>query len=87
MELKDTVDLMLSGDYKERFIAEYEQLKYRVNRLDKICAQIEAGEIRMSAASFKNDTPVWMLRNQLDAMKNYLHILEVRSFIEDVNIF
>lgn len=29
MELKDTVEMMLSADYKERFKAEYYQLKIR----------------------------------------------------------
>ena len=29
MVLKDTIDLMTSEDYKERFLAEYQQLKIR----------------------------------------------------------
>ena len=33
MELKDTIDLMNSNDYKERFIAEYLQVKIRYNKL------------------------------------------------------
>lgn len=33
MELKDTISLMTSADYKERFIAEYLQLKIRYNKL------------------------------------------------------
>ena len=39
MELKDTIDLMQSNDFKERFKAEYFQLKIRItwlkNMLDK----------------------------------------------------
>ena len=35
MELKDTVDLMLSTDYKERFKAEYYQLKIRTKTKSK----------------------------------------------------
>ena len=33
MELKDTVELMTSEDYKERFRAEYWQTKIRYDRL------------------------------------------------------
>lgn len=33
MELKDTVEMMTSSDYKERFKAEYYQLKLRYNKL------------------------------------------------------
>ena len=33
MELKDTVELMTSNEYKERFIAEYCQVKIRYEKL------------------------------------------------------
>lgn len=33
IELKDTVGLMKSSDYKERFIAEYTQVKIRYEKL------------------------------------------------------
>lgn len=29
MELKETIELMCSSDYKERFVAEYRQVKIR----------------------------------------------------------
>ena len=32
-ELKETVELMISTDYKERFKAEYEQAKIRFEKL------------------------------------------------------
>ena len=38
MELKDTIDLMQSEDYKERFKAEYQQ---NVIRFQKIRAMLE----------------------------------------------
>ena len=45
MDLKNTVNLMLSDDYKKRFKAEYLQLKERFERLrifnNKIRAVIE----------------------------------------------
>ena len=40
---KDTVNLMLSDDYKERFIAEYYQTKIRYKKLHKMCIKYEAG--------------------------------------------
>lgn len=33
-ELKDTIELMNSSDYKDRFKAEYYQLKIRYTKLD-----------------------------------------------------
>lgn len=41
MELKDTVNGMLSEDYKERFVAEYQQTKIRYEKLKKFCDRIE----------------------------------------------
>ena len=36
MELKDTVELMNSNDYKERFKVEYLQIKTRCDKLEKM---------------------------------------------------
>lgn len=41
MELKDTVEMMNSGDYRERFKAEYHQLKIRANSLQKMLNEWE----------------------------------------------
>lgn len=35
MELKDTVDLMLSDDFRDRLVAEYHQADIRLKRLIK----------------------------------------------------
>ena len=40
-ELKETVELMLSNDYKERFKAEYYQLKIRIDRLYNMLSKME----------------------------------------------
>ena len=40
-ELKDTVDGMLSTDYKERFVAEYQQTKIRYEKLKAFCNCVE----------------------------------------------
>ena len=44
-ELEATVPLMLSDDYRARFIAEYQQLKIRFERLERFCIRIRAAEI------------------------------------------
>ena len=48
MELMDTVDLMNSADYKERFKAEYLQTKIRYNNLHKMLINILDGENALS---------------------------------------
>ena len=42
MELKDTIKLMESENYKERFKAEYYQTKIRYEKLKKLNNKIEA---------------------------------------------
>lgn len=42
IEFKDTIELMLSEDYKERFKAEYHQTELRYERLKALNTKIEA---------------------------------------------
>ena len=42
MELKDTIKMMQSDDYKERFVAEYQQTKIRYEKLKAFNTKIEA---------------------------------------------
>ena len=88
MELKHTVDLMQSGDYKERFIAEYLQTKIRYERLKAFNNRIEAA--MMAPASNvkepKHECPLGLLRAQQKAMGEYLHTLELRAVIEHIDL-
>lgn len=43
MELKDTVQMMESEDFKERFKAEYYQTKIRYDKLHQMIVKYEAG--------------------------------------------
>jgi hypothetical protein len=43
MELKDTIALMNSSDYKDRFKAEYYQTKIRYDKLHRTIIKYEAG--------------------------------------------
>ena len=85
MDLKDTVDLMLSADYKERFIAEYLQTKERYERLKHFCNKIEASYTELVEEP-KHDCPHSLLREQQRIMGEYLHILEVRAIIEGIDL-
>ena len=43
-ELNETVSLMQSTDYKERFKAEYFQLKIRYDKLKAMVEKLDSGE-------------------------------------------
>lgn len=45
MELKETISMMTSADYKERFKAEYYQTKIRYEKLRNYNNRIEAAEL------------------------------------------
>lgn len=84
MELKDTVEMMNSDDYKERFKAEYYQTKIRYEKLKKFNNKIEAYDklpydIQWITKEPKHDCPASLLREQQKVMGEYLHILEVRA--------
>lgn len=80
-ELKDTIDLMCSEDYKERFKAEYIQLKIRCDKLQDMLADYLAGKLK-----FEPICPYYVLRKQLDHMAEYLYILEVRAQLEGIEL-
>lgn len=81
MELKDTVSAMLDECYKERFRAEYWQLKIRVEKLLLLITKYDEGTL-----DFKPSCSIGILRNQLDAMERYLQILKLRAKIEKIDL-
>lgn len=81
MELKDTVDLMNSEDYKDRFKAEYYQTKIRYDALHKMLTKMDAGTL-----DFTPSTPRLTLIAQQRHMNEYLNDLEVRAEIEGIDI-
>lgn len=85
MELKDTIEMMTSADYKERFKAEYHQLKTRYEKLKDFCNKIEVAQI-MGTEEPKHDCPLEMLREQQFNMGRYLSILEKRAIIENIKL-
>lgn len=79
MELKDTIELMNSDDYKDRFKAEYLQTKIRYDKLHKMLIKKEAGTLE-----FTPKCPVSTLMLQARHMGEYLKSLEVRAEIEGI---
>lgn len=85
MELKDTIEMMTSADYKERFKAEYHQLKIRYEKLKDFCNKIEVSII-IGTEEPKHDCPLEMLREQQFNMGRYLSVLEKRAIIENIKL-
>lgn len=81
MELKDTIELMTSADYKDRFKAEYYQTKIRYDKLHKMIVKYEAGTL-----DFEPSCPLETLKTQASSMGQYLYQLEVRAQIEKIEL-
>lgn len=79
--LKDTVEMMNSLDYKERFIAEYNQLIIRYKGLRNMLDKWNRGELE-----FKPTCPRSTYNMQLKAMADYIAVLEARAEMEGVEL-
>lgn len=85
-ELKDTVENMVSDNYVNRFIAEYEQVRIRREKLKDFCTKIELAEVYHVGTAPEHKCPLNILREQLRAMENYMSMLEKRAVIEDISL-
>ena len=81
MDLKDTITLMQSEDYEERFKAEYYQTKIRYDKLHKMIVKYEANKL-----GFTPSCNINLLKGQAAAMGQYLYCLEVRAMVEDIEL-
>ena len=81
MELVETVQLMLSNDYKDRFKGEYLQTKIRHNKLKTMCDKWDNDEL-----DFKPTCPREIYNEQLSYMFSYLCVLEERAQLEGVDL-
>ena len=95
MKFKETANAMVSLDYKERFKAEYWQLKIRLENLRKFNLRIKAGRMMNEMLCQesdkigrvpKHDCPDWLLSDQQRVMEDYLDILEERAIIENIDL-
>lgn len=81
MELKDTIELMNSSDYNDRFKAEYQQVKIRYEKLHKMLVKWDAGTL-----DFEPTCPKLLLLEQERYMREYIRCLETRAEIEAVDL-
>lgn len=80
-KLSETVELMNSDNYKDRFRAEYLQTKLRYQKLHKMIVRYESGTL-----DFEPSCPLELLKNQASAMGQYLYVLEMRAEIEKIDL-
>lgn len=78
-ELKDTVEMMNSADYKERFKAEYAQVVIRYQKLKAMLHKWDNGEL-----NFHPTCPRSTYNMQIKAMTDYIAVLEARAVMEGV---
>lgn len=79
--LNDTVDLMRSDDYKDRFIAEYAQAMIRAQKLELLLI-----DYRNKTLDFIPSTDIDTLTDQLTFMNRYILILQKRAKIESITL-
>ena len=79
--LYDTALLMKSNDFKERFQAEYIQLKIRYAGLKAMLTKYKSG-----ALPFQPKCSYELLFTQLVHMENYMNTLEERAKIEGIEL-
>ena len=80
-QLKDTVDQMLSDDYKERFKAEFYQLQIRYEKLQNMLSDWDSGKL-----NFTPTCPRSTYNMQTKGMADYLAALKARAVMEGVSL-
>ena len=102
LNLAETTTLMLSTNYKERFIAEYAQTKIRYEKLKNLLTRWEAfnekeknaiPELQLTYTErlakwlgFLPSCPFDLLLEQQHQMGLLLHTLELRAAIEEIDL-
>lgn len=81
MILAETINGMVSENYKERFIAEYQQLSIRYNGLKKMLDNWDKNEL-----AFPPTCPRNTYNMQIKAMTDYIAALEARAVMEGIDL-
>lgn len=81
MELVDTVSLMTSSSYEDRFKAEYYQTKIRIEKLESIIEKYKDNKL-----DFEPKCTLELLAKQYKSMVDYLFILEHRARVEEIKL-
>lgn len=82
MRLDDTIGGMTSLDYKDRFRAEYAQLKIREAKLKKMLSVWDNNGLTVEPPA-----PRHVYDAQLEGMAKYATALEIRALIEDIDLY
>lgn len=80
MKLDETVNLMCSNDFKDRFIAEYVQLVIRLSKLDAVLNNTSDTRFEV------DDITKALMLKQRDAMGSYKICLEKRADILGIDL-
>lgn len=80
-ELRDTIEMMNSEDYKERFKAEYYQVVIRYQKLKSMLDKWDNDQL-----DFTPTCPRSTYNMQITAMTDYIAVLETRAVMEDVEL-
>ncbi len=81
MKLNETIEMMNSEDFKERFKAEYYQLKIRMDGLSNMLFKYKHGEL-----NFTPKCSYDLLNGQFKSMDMYASFLEERALIEGIEL-
>lgn len=82
MELKSTIEMMASEDYKERFKAEYYQVVIRYRKLKTMLDKWDSGD----ALGFIPACPRSTYNMQIAVMADYIAVLEARAVMEGIKL-
>lgn len=77
----DAAVLMMMGDYKQRFLAEYWQMKIRYERLREMVHKYRTNTLGFTPAS-----PLIVFERQYYAIWDYLEAMEHRAEIEGIDL-
>lgn len=81
MDLKDTVELMISPNWKDRFVAEYLQTKIRYEKLHKLIVKREVHK-----HGFDTPVPFESWKEQAYHMGLYLYELEKQAVLHGIEL-
>lgn len=81
MKLQDTIKMMDNADYKERFKAEYYQLKIRHEGLERMLKGYREGTLNFTPSCSYD-----LLHTQLVYMECYMNVLKERAEIENIKL-
>lgn len=78
---KTIQEAMASTDWRDRFIGEYNYISKNSLKLHITCTKYAAGTLK-----FTPNCSLELLLMQLNAIDNYLNVLKIRAFKENINL-